>query len=131
MLLPSSDIQSDQRGQLSQPLDPIRCSLPTNIAAFHAIAKVFVGHLAERLDHMQQSFADQDWPALAQHAHWVKGSAGTAGFKAFTAPAQALLTAIGQPGDDQDVPEIEMHLQELFSLRDRIDHEFSSPEETS
>ena len=46
--------------------------------------------LREKLDAMQTALSDHDFDQLAQLAHWLKGSGGTAGFHEFTDLAKEL-----------------------------------------
>lgn len=56
-----------------------------------AVARKFALQLQARLVQMQQAWVGRDLAQLHEHAHWLKGSAGTAGFDAFTAPATELV----------------------------------------
>ena len=59
----------------------------------------------------------RDGEELAGLAHWLKGSAGTVGFDAFTEPARNL-EGLTQEGKWS---EVEGALQELRALFDRIE----------
>jgi CheY-like chemotaxis protein len=50
----------------------------------------FGEQLAEKLEAMEAAWSQRDMPALADLAHWLKGSGGTVGYDAFYAPARAL-----------------------------------------
>ncbi len=68
-------------------IGPIRCSLPLDDSDFLEIAEEFMTRLKEQLTAMCQACSQNDDVQLAQLAHWLKGSGGTAGFDAFTEPA--------------------------------------------
>jgi HPt (histidine-containing phosphotransfer) domain-containing protein len=76
----------------------------------------FVARLAGQLDAMDACRENGDLEGLARLAHWLKGSAGTVGFDAFTEPA-AELEALAKQGQG---PEIEAALRELRGLAARI-----------
>ena len=65
---------------------------------------------------MQQAFERADYKDLAALAHWLKGSGGTAGFDAFTAPARAL----EEYAKLQDRAHIQQVLEQLQELAGRI-----------
>jgi HPt (histidine-containing phosphotransfer) domain-containing protein len=95
---------------------PLHTSLPTDDAEFCEIVVEFVERLHEQLDAMRRAWADRDLDELARLAHWLKGSGGTAGFGAFTIPAQALQKLAQQRQLDQ----IPAAISELEDLADRI-----------
>lgn len=51
---------------------------------------------------MQTAFSDHDFDQLAELAHWLKGSGGTAGFHEFTDPAKELEQLARQGGADAE-----------------------------
>jgi HPt (histidine-containing phosphotransfer) domain-containing protein len=65
---------------------------------------------------MCDAFARGDLAALADHAHWLKGAGGTAGFHHFTEPARLLETLAKQ----QKQGEIGPVLSELIELAGAI-----------
>lgn len=58
--------------------------------AFAANAERFIERLHQQIGLMQKAAANGDHGTVAELAHWLKGSGGTAGFDAFTEPARAL-----------------------------------------
>jgi HPt (histidine-containing phosphotransfer) domain-containing protein len=58
----------------------------------------------------------RDYPTLAGLAHWLKGSGGTAGFDAFTAPARTL-EQLAKAADEAAIAAV---IAELRSLVDRV-----------
>jgi signal transduction histidine kinase/CheY-like chemotaxis protein/HPt (histidine-containing phosphotransfer) domain-containing protein len=60
---------------------------------FAAIVDAFAARLSARVERMRAALDAGALDALADDAHWLKGSAGTVGFDVFTAPARRLETA--------------------------------------
>ena len=86
------------------------------IPRFRPIIEKFTSRLELKLEAMESSWEAGDFEELVKLAHWLKGAAGTVGFDAFTAPAEALkLHAIGRKEN-----EIEASLRELRRLSERI-----------
>jgi HPt (histidine-containing phosphotransfer) domain-containing protein len=65
---------------------------------------------------MEASWEVRDLEELASLAHWLKGSAGTVGFDAFSGPAKTL-EILAKEGKEA---EIEGAIQELRGLAERI-----------
>jgi signal transduction histidine kinase/CheY-like chemotaxis protein/HPt (histidine-containing phosphotransfer) domain-containing protein len=97
-------------------LKPLVSSLPTEEPVFHEIAHEFVEYLDQLLAEMRQAAAKKDVTRLAEMAHSLKGSAGTAGFGAFTEPARQLETLAKRRRLDAIDPAID----ELAKLVGRI-----------
>ncbi len=88
---------------------PLRSRLAGN-PRMHGTIRRFGERLDERLADLRESARRRELPALAQHAHWLKGAAGTVGFDAFTEPAgqlEALALAGTEEGIDALVEAIE------------------------
>ena len=82
-ILPSSDT-------IAAELSPITSDLPTEDPEFRELVVEFVEHMFEKFQLMDTAIQQQDFKALSDLCHWLKGSGGTAGFHEFTAPAAAL-----------------------------------------
>ena len=88
----------DPAGQSSEKVPPIAvetitAAVESRLAGnkrFHATINRFVIKLREQVKVMEQRYSEQDMVELATLAHWLKGSAGTVGFDAFTEPAKRL-----------------------------------------
>jgi signal transduction histidine kinase/CheY-like chemotaxis protein len=65
-------------------------SLPTEDADFREIVEEYVAVLDGQLEDMHRAWSDRQGDVLARQAHRLKGTAGTAGFEPFTAPARRL-----------------------------------------
>lgn len=63
---------------------PIYSELPTDNPKFAAIVAKFIDRLRQVYSQMQQSAEQQDAETMANHAHWLKGSAGSVGFPQLT-----------------------------------------------
>jgi len=97
----------DSRIQTSpdaSPAEPcLASSLPTDDPDFREIVEEFVQKLREISEAMKQAWAEQDLETLADLAHWLKGSGGTAGFHAFTDPA-GRLEQLAKQGQKEEIP---------------------------
>jgi PAS domain S-box-containing protein len=69
---------------------PLHSTLPADDVEFCEIVAEFEAKLHDRIAAMRQAVMAGDHAELARLAHWLKGSGGTAGFHAFTDPAQQL-----------------------------------------
>jgi len=74
-------------------------TLPTDDPDFLEIVEEFIEKFGEQLEIMERASGEEDMETLAQLAHWLKGSGGTAGFPALTEPAKRLEDAAkrGEP----------------------------------
>jgi two-component system, sensor histidine kinase and response regulator len=95
---------------------PLVSNLPTDDADFCEIVEEFIERLNDKLEEMRTAASQNDWRTLGQLAHWLKGSAGTAGFTELTHPAIAMEDAI----DKEDRRAITASLDELTELVGRI-----------
>ena len=95
---------------------PIECALPLDDPAFAEIVTDFLQRLDDRLTGMKQLCEDQDFAALADEAHWLKGSGGTVGFMEFHEPAKALESA----AKSGQIDEVTTALNDVLSVRRRI-----------
>ncbi len=86
-------------------LEPIRSSLPMDNPKYRQIAEKFEHRLNERLQEMRSALGEGNLEELGKLAHWLKGSAGSVGFHAFTMPAQELEQLV-RNGQLEGVPEI-------------------------
>ncbi|MGI9589879.1 MAG: ATP-binding protein [Myxococcota bacterium] len=102
--------------ELGAEASPIRSRLAANLA-LHPTIRKFVPRLGEQLEAMDASWQAGDFAELAQLAHWLKGSAGTVGFDAFSEPARTLELL----AKERKQAEIEASLEELRGLFERIE----------
>jgi signal transduction histidine kinase/DNA-binding response OmpR family regulator len=68
----------------------ISSTLPTEDPGYREIVEDFIEELRGALRELQRLAGEQRFAEVAQKAHWLKGSAGTAGFGALTQPAAEL-----------------------------------------
>jgi PAS domain S-box-containing protein len=94
----------------------LESNLPMDDSEFREIVEEFVERLDEKLNEMQDALRHDDFRTLAELAHWVKGSGGTAGFDAFTAPARELECAARDSRRERSLTLV----QQLQELRSRI-----------
>ena len=83
---------------------------------FAKLAARFAARLGGKLDEMGTAWQQQDYSALADLAHWLKGAGGTVGFDVFTVPARTLESA-AKAWDDKG---IRTAMDELYEIADRI-----------
>jgi HPt (histidine-containing phosphotransfer) domain-containing protein len=87
--------------------------LPTDDIEFCEIIIEFAARLNEKLNDMRHALSTRDYGELARLAHWLKGSGGTAGFAAFTAPARELEQAAKSR---QPLSQVEVILTEIEAI---------------
>ncbi len=102
--------------RVESPLPPIRSTLPTENPKFQRIVADFVDKLDQKLEAMRQALEAGDWNAMAEMAHWLKGSGGTVGFDCLTAPAMEL----EQDVRGRNLPSARRSLHVLRELAGRI-----------
>jgi PAS domain S-box-containing protein len=87
------------------------------------ILRKFLGRLNEQLAEARQMEARDDFPAIAGFAHWLRGSAGSMGYDAFSAPASELEAAAKQAQGER----VAQLLSEVRHMAQRV----IVPDETS
>jgi len=70
--------------------DEIVSTLPMDDREFREIVSEFLARLDVRLGELRDAASAGDWKRVADIAHWLKGSGGTAGFDALTRSAGVL-----------------------------------------
>ena len=98
------------------PLEPLFSTLPMDDADFREIVAIFVERLKERVEAMFACWEQRDFEVLGNHVHWLKGSAGTAGFADFSPVADDLRQAVR----DQRIEAISPLLVDISNLVERI-----------
>lgn len=110
--------QSDQVVDLVQEAaseDQIRSRLETQ-PRLHKIITSFVTNLPIRIDQMHQELLNERLGDLAASAHWLKGSAGSVGFDAFTEPARTL----EESSNSDDLAAAQIAMAAIGKLADRV-----------
>ncbi len=95
---------------------PLMSSLPLEIAEFYEVASEFAAHARLRFGQLENNLKERNYEAIAQAAHWFKGSAGTCGFDGFEPVSVALQDAAKQQNDE----EIALSYAKLGKLLRRI-----------
>ncbi|NND91432.1 MAG: response regulator [Granulosicoccus sp.] len=96
--------------------EPVYNSLAETNPRFRPIVEQFLRKLQDQLQDMREHCDAQRWNALAEQAHWLKGSGGTVGFDQLSAPARLLeIAAINE--DRNSAAQV---LQQLESLSMRM-----------
>lgn len=86
---------------------PIKSSLPFVDAEFVKIVIDFVAKMREQIHQLQLAWDRRDLEEVARLAHWLKGAAGTVGFREFTEPALDVMRLIKEQRLDEVGPKID------------------------
>ena len=81
---------------LNADMNAIYCSLPEDDVEFLEIAIDFLNQFDEKLEELRTAVALSDFECAAAVGHWLKGSAGLAGYEVFEGPAERLEQAARQ-----------------------------------
>jgi CheY-like chemotaxis protein/HPt (histidine-containing phosphotransfer) domain-containing protein len=82
-----------------------------------AVVRKFAVQMPERMQLIERAWEMRNFADLAALAHWLKGSGGTAGYDAFTAPAREL-ELVAKAGDEAQAGRL---VSELRVLVDAIE----------
>lgn len=104
-------------------VEALHCDLPLDDQEFRSIIEEFAVRMEHRLCEAHEFARHKDWHALAQFAHWLKGSGGTVGFHQLTAPSSNLERMAKAEAGDQ----VELSLRELHQLLGRIQATLNQP----
>jgi signal transduction histidine kinase/DNA-binding NarL/FixJ family response regulator len=96
---------------------PIRSSLIKSTPKLKPMAEKFIVRLDEKIALMVESLENRSFQALADLAHWLKGSAGTLGFHEFTDPATELECA----ANDENAVDAHAWLERIKLMAKHID----------
>ena len=77
-----------------------------------SVVRKFAQQMPERMQAIELAWGRRDFSNLASLAHWLKGSGGTAGFDAFTAPAKTL-EQLAKAKSEQQTEEVVAELRRL------------------
>lgn len=89
-------------------------SLDMNNPRYRELIDKFILRLGSRLEDMENAWKDRDFEQLNSLCHWLKGSAGTVGLDAFTAPARAL-EEMAKLKNESAIPDLLQQLNILFA----------------
>jgi len=95
----------------------ISSKLPMDDEEFREIVVEFIDRLDGQLQQLQSASAAGDHETIEQIAHMIKGSGGSAGFPAFTKPANQLML-LARNGESNGTDAL---IDELVSLSARLD----------
>jgi PAS domain S-box-containing protein len=126
VLLAAQDARQGSASSSAGPL-PLVSTLPMDDPEFQEIVEDLVLRLNDQVAGMRRAAAEEDYSALAQLAHWLKGSAGTAGFGMLTSPAMTL----EQAAKERNASAITDSLDRIAGLVARIVVPRRSPSMTS
>lgn len=94
---------------------PITSSLLAGNSKFRQIVEKFIPRLQEQLAAMDKAMAEEDFTAIAEIAHWLKGSGGNVGFEGFTELSLNLENAA--KASDRDRTEMELSEVRRYASR--------------
>jgi two-component system, sensor histidine kinase and response regulator len=115
-VLQSGQQASEDAKEHTDSAGSLESDLPMDDPEFREIVIEFVDRLRANLDKMRSAASVKDYQTLGGLAHWLKGSAGTAGFSALTAAALPLERAV-QEGDPAAIA---AYLSDVTQLADQI-----------
>jgi len=76
------------------------------------VVRKFAEQMPDKMRAIEQAWEARDFDTLASLAHWLKGSGGTTGYDAFTAPARAL-EQFAKARDEQRTPAAVAELRQI------------------
>lgn len=91
---------------------PIFSELPFDDPEFREIIQGFVDKLGSEVEELQIAWQNRDLEAVGRIAHWLKGAAGTMGFREFTEPGLKLMNL----AEDKQIDQIEPVIRELVAM---------------
>lgn len=110
------DVLADEHGQSIAPTDPrahalpatspliakpaLYSSLPMDDVEFREIVSGFIDKLRSEVDALNDACERDDRNEIIRRAHWLKGAAGTMGFRDFTAPSATILERVREGRSD-------------------------------
>ena len=112
----SQDRETDQL--LKEYLIPqkVTSRLLDNSPRLRPVIEKFIKQLSERIDLVEDAVLKQNFEEIEKFASWLKGSAGSVGFDAFTEPAKDLLVH----AKDKQLDKIKHVLHLINRLNERI-----------
>ena len=91
-------------------------TLPVDDAEFREIVVGFVGKLLSEVAEMQSAWEEGNLDDVARIGHWLKGAAGTLGFRDFTEPGVRLMTLAREKRLEELGPVLELIQQMVDSI---------------
>ncbi len=113
----NGSIEHEQPAAREIPCDGrLESTLPMDDEDYRMIVEMFVDRLRTQVPVFRTTLESGQFAELADLAHWLKGSGGTAGFEDFTEPAKLLQEA----AERQSTSCCEERVQEIERLAERI-----------
>ena len=113
----ASDPMTASQAKHSSAAPAIKTTLPTNNPVFLEIAQDFGQLLSDCIDGLREAAQVNDGDRIAHIAHDLVGTAGGAGFGAFTQPARRLETV----AKEDDLHEIHTTIDQIRALAARVE----------
>ena len=117
-LLAAGEEHDDEPATPLPPRPRMQSTLPMDKPRFREIVLQFIERLDSELDEMESALREKDFERLSERAHWLRGTGGTAGFDAFTRPAQTLENSARQENGDQAL-NVLRQIREISELIER------------
>jgi PAS domain S-box-containing protein len=108
-------VQSSSDSSSSDETGPLVSRLAGNINLKNVI-NIFVERMPKQLAAMRKAQQNNEWEALADLAHWLKGSAGSVGYDAYTEPSK-LLEEAAKAGD---LASVSKYMNQVIALTQRL-----------
>ncbi len=107
-----SETKSTERAQSRRA--PVVSTLPLDDPEFREIVAGFTGKLRSEVGKLSEFWHRHDVESVGQFAHWLKGAAGTMGFREFTTPSNRLM----QLARENNISQMESTITEILELVD-------------
>ncbi|MEZ5657473.1 MAG: Hpt domain-containing protein [Burkholderiaceae bacterium] len=114
-VLPTASASAPAAARMPTGESPLQSRL-AGVSRLRPIIDGFVDRLPERIAAMRQAHDRGDLEEVAGHAHWLKGSAGSVGFDAFTEPSAKLERA----AKNGDLALVDQSMNDILALAERV-----------
>ncbi|MEE9354803.1 MAG: response regulator [Methylococcaceae bacterium] len=116
MQQPEDTARIEKASNADKTVTPITSRLPNHNPHFREIIELFIEQLKGEMEAIHTFYEQGNYDGLSKRIHWLKGTAGSVGFDAFTEPAEKLQQMLKRHEYD-GVKEI---IQELATLSTRV-----------
>jgi len=114
-VVPITDSSNVLRNKASEVDTPVTSTLLDSNPKFRTIVDRFMPRLEEQLAAIDTALSDGDFTAIAEIAHWLKGSGGNVGFLGFTECSRNL--ELAAKAADQERTESELKVVKRYASR--------------
>jgi len=114
-VVPITDSSNVLRNRASEVDTPVTSTLLDSNPKFRTIVDRFMPRLEEQLAAIDTAMSEGDFTAIAEIAHWLKGSGGNVGFHGFTECSRNL--ELAAKASDQERTESELKVVKRYASR--------------